>query len=46
MVSEIGSPWRLNMLPQVQVLGGVYPGDNGHGNPGAVCGPDTPDHGQ
>ena len=35
MVSEIGSPWRLNMLPQVQVLGGLYPGDRGHENPGA-----------
>ena len=23
------------MLPQVQVLGGVYPGDYGHENPGA-----------
>ena len=23
------------MLPQVQVLGGVYPGDCGHENPGA-----------
>ena len=23
------------MLPQVQVLGGVYPGDHGHENPGA-----------
>ena len=35
MVSEMGSPWRLNMLPQVQILGGVYPGGHGHENPEA-----------